>query len=399
MKSKILITLSTAALIACSDDASTDTDTGSATLNHEKAPAALMDYAKLVSATYEQTLKDAQALQTAILAFTAAPSESTLQSAQEAWLASRESYGQSEVFRFYEGPIDNETDGPEGQLNAWPLDEAYIDYVKHADHNMNMGLIADADFAITAESLKSKNEDGGEANIATGYHAIEFLLWGQDLNLNSQGEAAYIEDGKVISGQRPVTDYTTDSLATRRITYLETVTEILIEDLEFVAGQWAASQDNYRQEFEALSASEAFSHILTGMGFLAKGELSGERMLVALTNHDQEDEHSCFSDNTHRDIVTNFMGIYNVYFGSYGNFTGTGIREILTSDLQTTADSAFENAKDALEAIEAPFDLEISATNVEGNARVQAGIDALGDVADEIVKIAKAMNISNLTVE
>lgn len=29
--------------------------------------------------------------------------------------------------------------------------------------------------------------DGVQANVATGYHAIEFLLWGQDLNGTNPG--------------------------------------------------------------------------------------------------------------------------------------------------------------------------------------------------------------------
>ena len=48
------------------------------------------------------------------------------------------------------------------------------------------------------------------------------------------------------------------------------------------------------------------------MGF---GELAGERMNIALLTNSQEDEHSCFSDNTHRDIFLNAEGIQNAFEG------------------------------------------------------------------------------------
>ena len=54
--------------------------------------------------------------------FAAAPSGAGLVSARETWLAAREWYGLTEAFRFYGGPIDGD-DGPEGRINAWPLDE------------------------------------------------------------------------------------------------------------------------------------------------------------------------------------------------------------------------------------------------------------------------------------
>ena len=60
---------------------------------------------------------------------------------------------------------------------------------------------------INAELIISLNEEGGEENVTTGWHAIEFLLWGQDLN----------DDGL---GDRPVTDYATADNADRGGQYL-----------------------------------------------------------------------------------------------------------------------------------------------------------------------------------
>ena len=244
---------------------------------------ALETYADIVFASYEDSLTLAVELQTAINTFVESPSEETHQAAQAAWLASNEPYGQTEAYRFYGGPIDDE-DGPEGLLNAWPLDEAYVDYV---DGNETAGIISNvAEYAeINADLLMSLNEVGAEENISTGYHAIEFLLWGQD----------QYEDS---AGQRSYTDYVAEGenaeIATRRGQYLTTAADLLVQHLTELNADWDPSgADNYRATFLALPADEALQMVLTGLGVLSKSELAGERMFTAYDNQDQEDDPLC----------------------------------------------------------------------------------------------------------
>ena len=152
-------------------------------------------YADLVFAATPPTHRSATELQAAIDAFVAAPDRRHARRGQGGVADARDVYGPTEVFRFYDGPIDDPDDGPEGQINAWPMDEAYVDYV---EDDPEAGIINDAEGVpeITTDVIVAANEEGGETNISTGWHAIEFLLWGQDLS----------EDGP---GARPVTDYTT----------------------------------------------------------------------------------------------------------------------------------------------------------------------------------------------
>jgi len=188
-------------------------------------------YAEGVSASYEASLETATAMDVAIDAFVADPTDESLEAAKESWLGARESYGLTEAFRFYGGPIDNEENGPEGLINAWPLDEAYVDYV---DGDEAAGIVNDPDTypTIDAELLTSLNEQGGEANISTGWHAIEFLLWGQDLS----------DDGP---GERPVSDYTTADNADRRATYLTVASDLLLEHLTGLVEAWAPDAENF----------------------------------------------------------------------------------------------------------------------------------------------------------
>nr|WP_315238479.1 imelysin family protein [uncultured Albidiferax sp.] len=352
------------------------------------AAAVAADYSKLVYASYEDTLTTAQALQAAITAFNAAPSADGLAKARTAWLAAREFYGQTEAFRFYAGPIDDKN-GPEGRINAWPMDEAYVDYVVGKP---KAGIINNPKAKINAKSLSALNERGGEENIATGWHAIEFLLWGQDLSETGPGNRSF-ED--FVDGKTPNAD--------RRRAYLKVVTELLVNDLTTLTKAWAPEAKNYRAKFEK-SGTSAVRNMLVGVGSLSRGELAGERIEVALASKNQEDEHSCFSDNTHRDIVANATGIENVWLGRFKRadgsvLQGASLRDLVALKDATTAERTSGHiaaSVKAAEAIHAPFDREI--VDAEGRKRVQAVADALKLQSKDFLDAAKAVGITKLTL-
>ena len=156
---------------------------------------------------------------------------------------------------------------------------------------------------ITTDVLVAANEEGGESNISTGWHAIEFLLWGQDLSADGAGHVP-----------SPTTPPRPSPSAAP--TYLSLLTQLLVDDLTFVRDQWDAEDGAYREEFLA-DPSQAVANIFRSMGALSQGELAGERIAVAYDTKDQEDEHSCFSDNTTVDIVGNAIGIRMIYTGEY----------------------------------------------------------------------------------
>ena len=348
---------------------------------------AVTTYAAGVHASYEASLASAQEMDAAIDAFLAEPTEATLEAAKQAWLTARDDYGPTEAFRFYGGPIDDEETGTEGLINAWPLDEAYIDYV---EGNPDAGVVNDpAGFpTIDADLLVSLNEQGGEANISTGWHAIEFLLWGQDLSLDGPGA-------------RPASDYTTAANAERRGRYLAVASDLLITHLSELVAAWADNADNYRAEFVALESDEALRRIITGIGELSRGELAGERMNVAYSERSQEDEHSCFSDNTTADIVGNARGIDMVLTGRYpGGVAGTGILDLISaadSDLGEQLRSEVDAGLAAVEAIPAPFDQHLVdgvSDEAPGRMAVLTGIEALETQTESIVAGAEAIGVT-----
>ena len=344
-------------------------------------------YADGVHALYSKSLSSATAMDTAINVFIADPSPATLEGAKRAWLFARDDYGPTEAFRFYGGPIDNEEDGPEGLINAWPMDEAYMDYV---EGDPGAGIINNPGTypQITAELIESLNEEGAEENISTGWHAIEFLLWGQDMNSNGPGS-------------RPVSDYTTADNADRRGIYLATVSDLLLVHLRGLVDAWAPGvSGNYRAEFMAMDVNNSLNNIITGIGELSRGELAGERMTVAYEERSQEDEHSCFSDNTVADIIGNARGIQMVYTGDYGLTTGPGVMDLVAAvneDLAMNLNEQIGRSVALASEIPSPFDLHLRENipnSDPGRASVLRTIESLENQTDSIVTAAEQIGIT-----
>lgn len=383
------------------DDATTPTisNASGVTVSNELVSAYAENYANIARANYGDALTDAQDLQTAILAFTAAPSAQLFEAAQEAWLEARESYGSTEAFRLSDGPIDGDgsdgQEGPEGLLNSWPMDEGFVDYV---DGDANAGFINDASVTIDIETLASNNGGGDEeTEVFVGYHTIEFLLWGQD-NPDSSDKS---------NGDRAYTDYLTDDTATaengdRRAQYLEVVAAFLIENLEYVINEWSEGE-NYDAIFTGLDSETLLTNVVGGLAKFTSGELGGERIAPAIAlEGSQEDEHSCFSDNTHRDILLNFQGVYNLYYGTYGTITGTSLADLVEeadATVATAVDAAFTDAQTAVVAatsgINIPFDFAIA--QGEGAVEydnIEKAFNELQDLGDQLVAAGQALGVT-----
>lgn len=258
-------------------------------------------YANLVSHYYNEVSLSTQEMHNAIIKFVQAPDNNSLTNAKNKWIAARSIYGITEAFRFYGGPIDGVNkygeEGPEGLINAWPLNEAYIDYVKGSP---NAGIINNLSLEINNDTIIAANMSEDDADVSSGWHAIEFLLWGQDFSLEK-------------AGIREASDYLpTNEINIRRRAYLVATSALLLEHINWLSMEWLENGEG-RKAF--LNKNDPGGAILTGIATLAGFELSSERIATALDSGDPEDEHSCFSDQTHNDVKANFNGIINVYLG------------------------------------------------------------------------------------
>lgn len=369
-------------------------------------------YAAIAAAGYEDSAIAARTLRQAVQILIDAPSAGALQAARAAWLAARVPYQQTEVFRFGNPIVDDW----EGQINGWPLDEGLIDYVDAAyggasDENglKALNVVANPSFelsgrqidasAITPEFLSGTlhEADGNEANVATGYHAIEFLLWGQDLNGTDHG-----------AGARPWTDYgagddCTNGNCDRRGEYLTAATDLLVSDLDWMAQQWAEGGD--ARAAVTKDEDAGISAMLTGMGSLSYGEQAGERMRLGLMLNDPEEEHDCFSDNTHNSHYYDGMGVQNVYLGQYIRIDGSMVSGASLSDLVAEDESALDTEMQAKlsttmralgrikTAAEAgtSYDQMLARGNVAGEALIMGGVDGLIDQTKTIERIVTSL--------
>lgn len=395
--------------------------------------------ANIAYAAYSDALISAQDLKTVLEAFVAEPTTANFILAKQAWLDSREPYGQTEVYRFRQGPIDelkadgtlgkdDAGEGPEGLINAWPLGEAIIDYVEPVDglsgpespaNAITDNIIASTTAypTINAETLENLFEHGEDGrNVTTGYHAIEFLLWGQDLNLDRAGAG----DRDETAGQRPVTDYAldgssactsgtvakTDDICTRRGQYLVTTAELLIKELKRVTEQWEPVSGAHYKNFVA-GGDVSLAKILEGMGRLSFGELAGERINIALIENSQEDEHSCFSDNTHRDIFLNAKGVQNSFNAKYVRIDGeviegASIYDLLVVEEQHELANKLRGALEATMSAAAVIDTKAK-TGTPFDVLIQEGIDqpnikavinALVAQTDDIEAVIDALGVT-----
>ncbi|WP_417239794.1 imelysin family protein [Celeribacter halophilus] len=378
------------------------------------------NYADIAHAGYEDSLIKAKELDAAIEAFVAAPSEATLAVAKTAWIESRVPYQQTEVYRFGNAIVDDW----EGKVNAWPLDEGLIDYVDGSyggatDENplAALNVIANPTFELSGETVDASQitpeiladtlheADEVEANVATGYHAIEFLLWGQDLHGTEHG-----------AGERPYTDYLTGDECTggnceRRAEYLLAATDLLVSDLEWMTAQWA--EGGAARAAVVDDPAAGITAMLTGMGSLSYGEQAGERMKLGLMLNDPEEEHDCFSDNTHNSHFYDGMGMHNVYFGKYTRVDGTQVKGESLADLLAEKDadlaaelgSALDKSVAELAEIKAAaeagfsYDQMLARGNEAGEELIMSAVDALVAQTREIERAVSVLTEADIEVE
>jgi putative iron-regulated protein len=452
----VLVTGVASFVAACGDDDDNGNEGGTDPNDLAGLTQVLETNADIAVAMYNDSITTAEDLQAAIQTFVNDPTEANLDAAREAWRIAQEPYSLTEVYRFRDSPIDlnpaNGEEGPEGELNAWPLGEGLIDYVvtgdDFGDAEVNVTVhgtgvqgpipennIVNSEIGLDDALLEANVTAEDERDVITGYHAIEFMLWGQDVTQNLSADAP--RDAS--PGQRPATDYMQNDLCTtgtpsqaadqrlcgRRAQYLTLIAQKLIDDLTQVRDGWVAGS-SYRDAFvnpaNLAAAKQGLLEIITGMTTLARGELAGERMQIALTNNSQEDEHSCFSDNTHRDIVLNAEGVRMLYEGVYPGYdsdldgivdatanavNGTGIddylRDVGLNSLAADVETSLVATQAAYQAIDAlarqtppvPVDLQIVAFPGADSMPMQDTIRALFDQSVEFVRIAEELDIGS----
>lgn len=381
----------------------------------------LETYRHIAERSYADALAGAVALQRQVDMLIEAPSPAHLDAARAAWRAARAPYAQSEALRFGNWFVDEW----ETRINAWPVDEGFLDYVApetvagltnpHAHLNLvareeaRIGARTLATRRITPLLLRSLQALGDiEANVATGYHAIEFLLWGQDLNGHGPG-----------AGDRPWTDFATNAeqctdgpqaapLAhcQRRGQILQAQLEHLIRELAEMRARWADHPGSYGDRLVQGDPEEGLRRVLFGLASMSGGELAGERMQVALLAQSPEEEQDCFSDDTHQSLYFNALGISNLYRGRYGGQPlGPALQALVQARAPQLAQplaDAFAATEKAMAAIRAAgeqgqtFDQLIGPDHATGQALISTAIAALQQQTELLEALGQSLALGSL---
>jgi putative iron-regulated protein len=159
----------------------------------------------------------------------------------------------------------------------------------------------------------------------------------------------------------------------------------------------------------AKAPNEGLATILTGLGSLSYGELAGERMKLGLILHDPEEEHDCFSDNTHNSHYYDQAGMSAIYHGRYVRPDGSVVEgasmaqyaKAKAAEAADKVEAAMKNASDKLGAIKAradsgveAYDQMIAEGNEQGNRVVEEGVNGLVAQARAIEGLVGALGLT-----
>lgn len=295
------------------------------------------NHVDIAYAAYSDSKDAALVLQQSVNTFIAVPTEDNLLIAKAAYKAIRAPYQQSEIMRFDSmitvGKNLDADGGPasvdewEGQVNAWPLDENHIKTIIAGSEVINVELL-----------ISQNGADDNDANVTTGIHAVEFMLWGSDFNGTDAG-----------SGERAATDFANDgtcadSECERRAQYLSAATDLLVTDLTVMTDEWspAAKTTSGTLAFNFVNSPLALDYMVGSMITMATDELASARMGSGLSLGDPEEEHDCFSDLSHIAIYHNFQGVKNAFYGTYQsakyNISGASLAVLVSNKSTATFD-------------------------------------------------------------
>lgn len=369
----VLLMASSSLMAACSSESVT----------FETSPervAVVSGYGDLAEAAFTLSAGSAAVLRDQVIAFVEQPSQASLDATRTQWVNARNDYTVAEAFRFAGGPIDSQPENLEARISTWPIDEALIDYTVDEPA---AGLINDPEGfpALDVEAIKSAAADGGV--VPTGWHAIEFLLWGSDTDPAGPGA-------------RPVSDFTSADNADRRGTYLRSLSELLVVDLTTVAEGWKQGSAT-RAAFEA-DDSAALRNIVQGLSTLSGNEMANERLGVAYETKSEEDERSKFSDNTNADLRNTLLGIRGIYLGELAGrkvASLSGLVAAVDPDLDQRMQAELAMSVENASSMPSLFDQSVLGEDSSpGRSAIAAFIGSVETQAKTLVEVGGAIGVS-----
>jgi uncharacterized iron-regulated protein len=291
----------------------------------------IKDFAdQVVIPTNQLFAKRAEELSSAVNRFVKNPNDQTLKAAQDAWVAARSPWEQSECFGF--GPA--ESLGYDAALDSWPVNETDL---KAAINSKDK---------VTSEYVKKRQDT------EKGFHVIEYLLFGNDKS-------------------KKATDFNK-----RELDYLQALSTDFSQVANDLVTSWTKGVEGnpaYREVIATAgdSRNSTYPSLQAGAEEMVQGmidsldEVANEKIAKPFEEKDQKWMESRFSFNTLNDLKSNVKGAENVYLGRFpdANTSGTGLTAYVAKvnpDLDARVKSELQASVEALEKIPAPFEKSVT---------------------------------------
>lgn len=259
----------------------------------------------------------AQTLDSQLASFMYHPNPMSQAEIQQAWRLAYNSFLHSLIFSYL--PIQ---DPPEwqsqrigyrhllGQLDSWPIEGGYIDYIQGYPFS---GIVNDLTLEIDEDSIRSQHGFTDPTNASLGYHALEFMLWGNSGKRSAhdffpQENTAPIPVNDAEITAEPLADSSSNLLDgsssdnaliqvevpeiklqnhNRRRQYTQLLIELLQKDLHRIQRRWEPSSGYYAQLLQQSDSGNTLRSALIAAQGLISNEILHKRFQLISSEFSQ----------------------------------------------------------------------------------------------------------------
>jgi putative iron-regulated protein len=270
-----------------------------------------LDYVGQIGADLNQAGIEIEKLQSSIHTLIDDTSDESLNSSKQAWLNTHSTYELTTLHRYFATQLLDEQNSLalmqlQYQINHWPIIPGYIDYV---DGYPDSGIVHDINVNLDSDSLREQHGSFDVSEVSLGFHVIEFLLWGYDIDSVARPAADFYAVLE-LSPEEMVQGYSLEQLSNnRRRLFLTVVVDTLVEDFQTLQSLWLTETPSIRQHIESISATELVVILADSMSAMLTEELLLRSLYPMLNGDFVESIQSPYSRSTQNAVSSQLSGL------------------------------------------------------------------------------------------
>jgi putative iron-regulated protein len=265
----------------------------------------------------------AQVMDSKLASFMYHPNPMSQEEVKQAWRQSYDDFLYSLVFSYL--PIQDPPDWHTQkiayndlllQLDSGDIEGGYIDYIPGYPFS---GIVNDLTLAIDEDSIRSQHGFTDLTNASLGYHAIEFMFWGQEgkrsahdffpqentapVPMNETDESAHNHEVKDTLDDEG--SFHIPQNHNRRRQYTKLLSDLLQKDLHRIQRRWEPSTGYYAQLLQQSNTDNTLQAALIAGQRLISEELLQKRFQLTSSE---------FSNGSQQDLLALLTGLELWYF-------------------------------------------------------------------------------------